>query len=194
MRLERARLELRVELHRHEPRVPGQLRDLHELAVGRPAGDAHAFLGQRRLVQAVELEAMAMALVDQIGAVDLPRQRSGRQLARVAAQPHRAAELVDAEQIAQLVDHLVRRGLVDLGGIGAVEAAHVARVLHGGPLEAVADAEERDAVACGRIRTPSSCRACRATRSRRAPGSPSRRRAGARRLPARALRTRPTGC
>ena len=35
MRLQRLRLELRMELHRQVPRVAGQLRDLDELAVGR---------------------------------------------------------------------------------------------------------------------------------------------------------------
>ena len=55
-------------------------------------------------------------------------------------------KLVDAEQVAQLVDHLVRRVLVELGGVGALEPADVARELDGRPLEAVADAEERHAV------------------------------------------------
>ena len=104
------------------------------------------FSSKRRLVEAVELEAVAMPLVDERGAVDPLGQRSRRQLAGVAAETHRAAQFVDAEQIAQLVDHLVRRVLVDLGGIGAVEPADVAREFDGRPLEAVADAEERDAV------------------------------------------------
>jgi hypothetical protein len=63
-----------MELHGDEPRVAGQLGDLDELAVRRSAGDPHAFFRERLLVEAVEFEAMAMALVDQIGAVDLSRQ------------------------------------------------------------------------------------------------------------------------
>ena len=43
MRLERPRLELGMELHGDEPRMAGQLGNLDELAVGRSAGDAHAF-------------------------------------------------------------------------------------------------------------------------------------------------------
>ena len=41
-----------------------QLGDLDELAVGRSAGDAQAVLGERALVEAVELVAVAMALVN----------------------------------------------------------------------------------------------------------------------------------
>src|SRR5918993_2276664 len=63
MRLQRPRLEFRMELHGQIPRVARQLRDLDELAVGRSARDAHALLRERRLVEAVELEAMAMTLV-----------------------------------------------------------------------------------------------------------------------------------
>ena len=141
MRLERPRLELGMELHGDEPRMAGQLGDLDELAVRRSARDAHALLAQRRLVEAVELEAMAMALGDESRRRTSVRERSGHEVALVAAQAHRAAELVDAEQIAQLVDHAVRRGLVDFGRVGAFEQAHVAREFDGRPLEAVADAE-----------------------------------------------------
>src|SRR5438128_2394603 len=83
MRLERLRLELRMELDGHKPRVRGELRNLDELAVGRAARHLHAVLCQRCLVETVEFEAMTMALVDQILAVDSPRDRSRRELARV---------------------------------------------------------------------------------------------------------------
>ena len=42
MRAQRLGLELRMELHRQEPRMAGQLDDLDELAVERPADDAQA--------------------------------------------------------------------------------------------------------------------------------------------------------
>src|SRR5262245_21992402 len=96
MRARRLRLELRMELHGEVPRMAGQFGDLDELAVGGASRDPQAVLGERLLVQAVELVAMPMALVDQARAVHALRQRSGRELARVAAQPHRAAEIVDA--------------------------------------------------------------------------------------------------
>ena len=75
-------------------------------------------VGQRLLVEAVELVAMAMALVDDFLAVEPEGERVGREPAGVAAEPHRAAHVVDAEQVAQLVDDLVRRVLGDLGRVG----------------------------------------------------------------------------
>ena len=145
MRMRRLRLELRMELHRQIPGMAGELGDLDELAVGRSARDPQAVFGERALVEAVELVAMAMALVNQVGAVDAVGERAGRELAGVAAEPHRAAELVDAEQVAQLVDHLGGRLGIALGRIGVGEAGDVARVLDGRPLEAVADPEVGDA-------------------------------------------------
>src|SRR5262245_32122937 len=141
MRTRRLRLEFRMELHGEVPRMTRQLRNLDELAVGRSSRDAQAVLGQRALVEAVELVAMTVALVDERRAVYALRQRSWRQLARVRAKPHGAAQVVDAEQIAQLVDDLGRRIRVALGRIGVAETGDVAGVLHRRPLEPVADAE-----------------------------------------------------
>ena len=67
MRLQRLRLELGVELHRDVPGMRRQLDDLDELAVERAADDLEAVLGERLLVEAVELVAVAMALVDDVG-------------------------------------------------------------------------------------------------------------------------------
>src|SRR5262249_54832252 len=139
VRLRRLRLELRVELHGEIPRVIGQLGDLDELAVRGAPRDAQPALGERLLVEAVELVAMAMALVNEARAVHALGQRSRSELARVAPQPHGAAEIVDAEEVAQLVDHLGAGVRVALRRVGVGEAGHVARVLDGGPLEAVAD-------------------------------------------------------
>src|SRR5262249_43879937 len=145
VRLERLRLELGVELHSDVPRMRGQLDDLDELAVERAADDLQPLVGQRLLEQAVELVAVAVAFVDHVAAVQRVRRRARLQLARVRSEPHRPAEVVDAEQIAQLVNQVglgVGRAF-RRGGVG--EAADVARVLDGGPLEAVADPEVRDA-------------------------------------------------
>ena len=122
-----------------------QLDDLDELAVRRSSREPQALGGQDRLVQAVELVPVAMPLADEACC-----RRSGWPASRARArtaywpEPHRAAELVDAEQVAQLVDDLVRRVLVALGRIGVRQAADVARELDRRPLEAVADAEVRD--------------------------------------------------
>ena len=53
VRLERLRRELRVELHRHVPRMRRQLDDLDELAVERAADDLESLFGQRLFVEAV---------------------------------------------------------------------------------------------------------------------------------------------
>src|SRR5688572_3468976 len=94
---------------------------------------------------------MAMPLVDERSAVNTLGDRPGHQLAGVATKPHGSAEVVDAEQVAQLVDHLVRSVLVNLGGIGPLKAAHVPRELDRRPLEAVTDAEEGDAARAGEL-------------------------------------------
>src|SRR5262245_52793604 len=93
----RLRPELGMELHREVPGMLRELRDLDESAVRRPAGNPKAALGQCPLVQAVELIAVAMTLVDRRRAVDAVRQGSRRQLAGVGAEAHGAAELVDPE-------------------------------------------------------------------------------------------------
>ena len=88
MRLERLRLELRVELHRDVPRMRRQLDDLDELAVERAADDLQALVGQRLLVEAVELVAMAVALVDHLGAIEL-RAPASRASAGTRSEPSR---------------------------------------------------------------------------------------------------------
>ena len=55
-------LEFRMELHRHEPRMVGQLDDLDQRAVGAGAGEHHAVGRELLAVDVVELVAMAMPL------------------------------------------------------------------------------------------------------------------------------------
>src|SRR5262249_37308700 len=83
MRPRRLRLELGMELNREVPRMTRQLGDLHELSVWRSTRDAKPILGQRPLVQAIELVTVTMALVNQVGAVDALRERSRSGRARV---------------------------------------------------------------------------------------------------------------
>src|SRR5438552_10184483 len=91
MRAQRLRLELRMELHGDVPRMSRQLDHLHEFSVRRAAGNPQPFVGERLLVEAVELVAMTMALVDRRRAVDLLAQRAGREQAFILSKPHRAA-------------------------------------------------------------------------------------------------------
>ena len=87
MRLRRLRLELGMELHGEEPRVAGQFGDLDELAVRRAARDLQAAFGERSLVEAIELVAVTMPLVDQAGPVDFLRERSWRVPVRSSMTP-----------------------------------------------------------------------------------------------------------
>src|SRR4051794_10523957 len=104
VRLERLRLELGMELHRDVIRMRRQLDHLDELPIERASDDLESFLGDRLFVETVELETVTMALFDDVGAVQLVRLRAGLQLARIRPQAHRPSQVVDAQQIAQLVD------------------------------------------------------------------------------------------
>src|SRR6185503_17908197 len=106
MRPRRLRLEFRVELNGQVPRMARQLGNLHELAVGRSPGDPQAVLHERSLVQAIELVAVAVALLDLPRAVHTMSERTRRDVARVAAEPHCPAELVNTQQVSQLVNDL----------------------------------------------------------------------------------------
>src|SRR5947207_8133874 len=86
-----------------------------------------------------------MALFDLLDAVRGAGDRSFLQRTGILAEAHRAAEGVDADEIAQLVDDLVRRLVVELGRIRADHAADIARELDGCALHAEADAEVGDA-------------------------------------------------
>src|SRR5215471_492856 len=141
---ERLRLELWVELHRDVPRMRRQLDHLDELPVERASHDLEPALGERLLVETVELVAMAVTLVDHVAAVERVRLRSGLQLARVGPQPHGAAEIVHAEQIAQLVNDVGLRFGRAFGGVGVRQTTHVPRELDRSPLESVTDAEVGD--------------------------------------------------
>src|ERR671921_2000588 len=71
VRLQRLRLELRMELHRDVVGVRGQLDDLDELPVEGAPDDLESFLGDRLFVEAVELVAVAVALFDHVRAIQL---------------------------------------------------------------------------------------------------------------------------
>src|SRR3954467_555525 len=141
VRLERLRLELGMELHRHVIRMRWQLDHLDEISIERSSHDLESFLGDRFFVETVELETVAMTLFDDVAAIQLVRLGAGLQLARIRAEAHRPAEIVDTQQIAQLVDD-VRLGVGRaFGGIRVSQPADVARVFDRGPLETVTDAE-----------------------------------------------------
>src|SRR5579883_590402 len=146
MRLQRLGFELGMELATEEERMVGQLHNLDVGPIWCRAADAQAAGDQRALVLAIELVAMAMALADFALTVGLMRQRTWLQLARPGAETHRAAQLLHAAQLAQLVDHPMRRRRIKLAGIGVRQAANIAREFNACGLHPEADAEVRDLV------------------------------------------------
>ena len=77
MRLERLRLEFRMELAADEIRMVGDLHHLDVGAIGRGPGNPQAAGDQRAFVFSIELVAMAVALADLGLVVDLVGEGSG---------------------------------------------------------------------------------------------------------------------
>src|SRR5581483_11342193 len=109
MRLQRLRLELGMELAAQEVRMVRDLHNLHVRPIRRRPRDLQPRGGQRLFVLAVELVTVPMTFADLLRAISLRRQRSRLQLARPRAQAHGSAQLLHSAQLAQLVDHPVRR-------------------------------------------------------------------------------------
>src|ERR1017187_1209919 len=143
MRLHGLGLELGMELASQKPRMVGNLANLHVRAVRRLSRNPQPGRFQTLFVFAVELIAMPVALLDLTRAIRFIGEARFGEAARPASQPHGAAELVDALQFPQLEYHAVRRAGVELGGIGALQTADVARVFDDQGLHAQADPEVR---------------------------------------------------
>src|SRR5689334_25086267 len=99
MRCEGLRFEFGMELDGDVPRMRWQLDDLDELAIERTPDDLQPLVGQRFFKEAIEFVPVAMTFVDDLLSVQLMGAGSGFEFARVRAQPHSAAEVIDAEQI-----------------------------------------------------------------------------------------------
>ena len=84
-----------------------ELDDLDETAVRRLAGQGHAGRLERLAVPVVDLEPVAMALVDDLVTVDRRRLGAGRELGRVEAQAHRAALVLHVALVGHEVDDRV---------------------------------------------------------------------------------------
>src|ERR1035441_10644997 len=105
MRLQRLRLELRMELAPDEMRVIRKFHHLDVSAVGRSPGNSHPCRHHWLFVFTIEFVAMTVALADLELAVNLMCQRVGFNLASPCAQTHGAAKLFHAAQLAQFVNH-----------------------------------------------------------------------------------------
>src|SRR5581483_560795 len=88
----RPRLELRMELRRDEPRMVGELDDLHEPAVEVGAADEETGVDEPLAVGVVHLVPVTMPpRDDRPAAGDLAHPRPRRELDRLRAEAHRAA-------------------------------------------------------------------------------------------------------
>src|SRR3712207_2326025 len=135
---------LGVELAAQKPgvRLPRQLDHLDEAAVHRDAAEHESGAFELLTELGVELVSVPVALA-YLGAapVDFAREARFREVALPGAEAHRAAHLLDADQISEFEDDGVRGLSVELRGVGAVEPADRARVLDDGGLHAEADSE-----------------------------------------------------
>src|SRR5258708_5146264 len=122
----------------------GDLYDFHVSPVRRGAGKSQSTTGQDSFILAVELVAMAVPLADFGFSVRLDRLAVLLELAGPRAQTHGTAQLVDAAQLAQLVNDSVRSGGIEFAGVGLCQATDVARVFNARGLHSQTDAEIRD--------------------------------------------------
>src|SRR5436309_2691054 len=93
MRVERAALELGMELHADEPWMVRPLDDLGQLVVGRHPRKNQSTLLQRVAIMDVHLIAVPVALADHIGAVERADDAVAVKLSRIGAKAHRPAKI-----------------------------------------------------------------------------------------------------
>src|SRR5690349_4130307 len=127
-------LELRMELAPNEPWVAFHFHDFHKITVGRSTDNFQSVSNQCFFVLPVEFIAMTMPLRDFHFTVSLLGVRARRQDAGISAQAHRAAEVINAPQLAKLVDYAMLRRRIELGAIRIRQTAHVSGKLNNAAL------------------------------------------------------------
>ena len=98
------------------------------------------------MIVVVEFVAVAVALVDDKGAVEAVGQAAQNQLAGLASQAHGAAFVGDFLLLVQQRDDGVGGGRVEFRGVGLVQFQNIAREFNGGHLHAQAKAQIRNFV------------------------------------------------
>src|SRR6266576_1252222 len=99
-----------MKLTTQKPRmlIARQFDNLYELSVGRNTAKYQSRLLQTRPKFRVELVTMTVTFANFITAINLSGQRVVGKIARPGAQTHRATQLFNIDQIAQLKDNRVR--------------------------------------------------------------------------------------
>src|SRR5205823_8015568 len=103
MRIRWTRLEFWVKLAAQKPGVAGDFHDLHISPVRGISTDGESVRDQRLLILPIKLITVAVPLGDFRGAVSAVCEGAWLQARRPGTQPHGAAELVHAAELAQLV-------------------------------------------------------------------------------------------
>src|SRR6266849_10521969 len=128
MGIPRPRPELWVELSGHEVRMIRDFDDLDQLLLGPDPRDAQAVLLQFLEVVVVDLVAVPVTLVyDRLG-VDAGRRATLGEDDGIEPESHGAALVGDAALFGQEVDDRMRRGRIELRGVGPAEPTDVAGV------------------------------------------------------------------
>src|SRR4051812_26477176 len=146
MRSRGARLQLRVELTAHEPRMIRELDHLHELSIRREPAELHAVLHEQVAIRIRHLVAMTVPLTHFSHTVHLSGARAAREPAWVRAESHGAAHVGDVLLRLHERDDWVVALRRELARVAVVEPAHVARELDDRRLHAETDTEERHRV------------------------------------------------
>ena len=127
----------------------GQLDHLNQAVIRGNAGDDQPRFRQTVAERVVHLIAVAMALVDNLLAIGLERHGLGSDLARIGAQSHGAALVLDVFLLGHQVDNGELGILVELRRRRARHARHIARELAYRRLHAQADAQKRHVMRAG---------------------------------------------
>ena len=138
--------ELGVELGPQHEGMIRQLGDLHQAVIRGKAAEDHPGTAQDVPVRVVELEAVAVTLVNQVHAVGPVGFRPGDEFTRVRAQAHRSPHFLDGPLVRHQVDDGVFRVGIELGAVGFVTVQHEAGELDAHHLHAQAQAQVRDPV------------------------------------------------
>src|SRR5262245_13325324 len=91
-------------------------------------------IGKHVLELPIEFVPMPVTFRNHAGRINTVRQRTGPQVRGISSEAHRTADGVDAEEIAQLIDHGVRRIRIEFRTVRAFQVAHIEGVFDHGTL------------------------------------------------------------
>src|SRR5579872_5244040 len=114
MRLQRFRLELRMELAANKMRMVRKLNHLYISPVRSRPGNPQPARRQGLFILAVEFVTMPVALADLELSINSMRQSSRLDFASPSSQPHSPAKFLHAPQLAQLINHPMRSRRIKL--------------------------------------------------------------------------------